>query len=260
LPSLDKEISHAFAPGLHGVYGNAGSGKTALSLQISSNCLFPALFITCEMSASELLRRHTARVTSTYLGRLKSGEMAPDAIEKLAREAIAAAPNLCLLDATLFPAPKSRILECAEVVRSRSESGQVLLVIDSLQSWAESFGGDAGAGEYETLNVGIKTLREIAHTLNAPVIFTSERNRKGNEKSSGGLNSGAGSRKIEYGAETVIDLDRDMEAQSDGAGEFSITLRLAKNRHGGIGRPIALRFNGALQRFREADGDQKRGK
>lgn len=70
---------------------------------------------------------------------------------------------------------------------------------------------------------------------------------------SGGLNAGAGTRKIEYGTETVIDLNRPKEAKEDGAGEVDIVLSLAKNRHGTVGRDIPLKFNGSLQRFRELE-------
>ena len=43
--------------------------------------------ISCEMALLELLRRHTARTTGTYLGRLKSGELAPQEAVLLARRA-----------------------------------------------------------------------------------------------------------------------------------------------------------------------------
>lgn len=252
-PSLDREISHALAPGLHSIQGNAGAGKTAFALQMAASCRFPALYVTCEMSPAELLRRHTARATSTFLGRLKSGEMAVESIETLTRRALVEAPDLALLDATRAPATPQHIYECALV--AKAESSSVLVVIDSLQSWAEGLAEASGAGEYETLNAGIKKLRELAHALRCPVAFISERNREANkDKSKGsGLNAGAGTRKIEYGTETVFDLDRNMDEPENGEGEFEITLRLAKNRHGSIGKPLPFRFNGALQRFREGD-------
>lgn len=250
LSRLDKAISHALAPGLHGVYGNSGAGKTAFAMQVASNCGFPALYVTCEMAPSELLRRHTARATGTFLDRLKSGEMSGADVESLARRAIETSPDLCLLDATRAPVSVAQLLECALIAKGAAP--HVLIVIDSLQSWAESAGAGM-AGEYEILNAGIAGLRKVAHELRAPILFISERNRKGNETTSGGLNSGAGSRKIEYSAETVFDLDRNMEQPEDGAGEFELTLRIVKNRHGSIGVPIPLFFNGALQRFREQD-------
>jgi replicative DNA helicase len=247
---LDKEISNALAPGLHGVYGNAGAGKTAFALQVATSCQCPALFVTCEMAPAELLRRHTARATKTFLGRLKSGEMTGGEAEALTLSAIAAAPQACFLDSTRFPAPISHIHECALI--AKGDAPHVLIVVDSLQSWAE--GLELGGGEYETLNAGVKSLRTLSHSLTCPVMFVSERNRESNKKpgGAGGLNAGAGSRKIEYGAETVFDLERDMDTQPNGAGEFEIKLKIAKNRHGSVGKSINLLFNGALQTFREA--------
>ena len=68
---------------------------------------------------------------------------------------------------------------------------------------------------------------------------------------SGGLSAGAGTRKIEYGAETVIDLSAEKDVQPDAAGEIPVVLTLAKNRNGAPGRKLYLRFHGPLQRFRE---------
>ncbi len=247
LPSLDREIAQAFAPGVHGVHGNAGAGKTAFALQVAANCGAPCLYVTCEMAPAELLRRHAARATGTYLNRFKSGEMPPGEVEKLYLQACEAAPDLAFLDATRTSATAGHIIQCAQATQGAAP--QVLVIVDSLQSWAEGVSEGATASEYEGLNLAVKALRNVAHALKCPVLFISERNR--DSMKSGGLNAGAGSRKIEYGTETVIDLDRDLDEEADGAGEVAITLRLSKNRHGAAGKKIPILFHGALQRFRE---------
>lgn len=48
------------------------------------------------MRPLELLRRVTARVTGTYLGRLKSGELDPPTSLRLARQWVAAAPRVVI--------------------------------------------------------------------------------------------------------------------------------------------------------------------
>jgi len=249
LPSLDREIANAFAPGVHGVHGNAGTGKTAFVLQVAANCGFPALVVTCEMAPAELLRRQAARATQTYLNRFKSGEMSPQEVEGLYLRACEASPDLALLDATREAATPEHILKCAQA--TQGDAPQMLVVVDSLQSWAEGMSEGMASGEYEALNHAIKALRNIALTLKCPVLFTSERNR--DSMKSGGLNAGAGTRKIEYGTETVIDLNRAEGEMQNGAGEVSVTLKLSKNRHGAAGRDIRLLFHGALQRFQEED-------
>jgi replicative DNA helicase len=250
---LDREIGHSLAPGLHGVHGNAGSGKTAFALQLAATCRFPALYVTCEMAPTELLRRHTARITKTYLGRLKSGEMTGEDAERLARQAIESTPLLSLMDGTRGPVLTSRIQEGFEIIKRKYNVKTAFIVIDSLQSWIESAAvalpAGASSNEYELLNFGIKSLRDLSHEISSPILFISERNR--DSMKTGGLNAGAGSRKIEYGAETVFDLDRDMKEVANGAGEYEVILRIAKNRHGSVGVEIPLYFNGALQSFRE---------
>jgi replicative DNA helicase len=179
---------------------------------------------------------------------LKSGEMSGQAAEAMALQAIEAAPDLAFVDATRAPARPEYLQECAVIVRGQSK--HFLLVIDSLHTWTQSTATE-GAQEYEALNTAIRTLQTLAANLACPLLMISERNR--DSMKSGGLNAGAGTRKIEYQGETVIDLDRQSDAQENGAGEVEITLRLAKNRHGSIGKPIPLRFNGALQKFTGAN-------
>lgn len=246
IAGLDRELSGALSPGLHFVPGNAGAGKTAFCLQMAASCACPALFVTCEMAPVELLRRHTARATKTYLGRLKSGEMSGADAERLAKQAIEAAPMLAFADATRAPASPKYLHDCAQIVRGSFP--HLLIVVDSLHAWAQ--GTARGLSEYESLNEAVMNLQRLALTLRCPIVIVSERNRASMEK--GGQSSGAGTRKIEYGGETIIELDREKDAREDGGGEVSITLRLSKNRHGAAGKTLVLKFNGALQSFREA--------
>lgn len=243
--SIDRELGGAFAPGVHMLQGNTGTGKTAWVLQLATRQR--ALMVTCEMSPEELLRRHAANVTSTYLGRFKSGEMPPEQVEKLILQAVAAAPDFALVDATRAYASPLYLREVAEEIRG--DATHMLIVVDSLHSWVES-SNIQGAGEYEMLNAGLAALRTLAHTLSCPILVISELNRAGMKDP--GANSGAGTRRIEYGAETVINLIRKEDTKEDGAGEVDVTLKFSKNRHGASGRTVALKFHGALQRFREA--------
>lgn len=249
--SLDLELGGAFEPGLHIVHGNAGAGKTAFALQVACCCGFPAMFVSCEMSPTELLRRMTARVTSTLLGRLRSGEFSGEKVENLARQAVEASPRLALLDATRHPAPLQHLVDCAQVVQG--ESQQLLLIVDSLHSWAQ--GLNSGLTEYESLNAGLSDLSSLARKVNSPLLIVSERNR--DSMKSGGINAGAGTRRIEYGAETVIDLDRG-DATPDASGEVPVTLTLGKNRHGSAGKKVSLFFDGPFQRFRVLDAKERR--
>jgi replicative DNA helicase len=243
LPALDRELGGFLAPGVHVVHAGPGVGKTALALQIGATCGCPALFISCEMSALELFRRVTARVTGTFLGRFKTGELAPAESVALARKAAAAAPELAIADATQGYAKSDWIRQVADVLRG--EGHDVLVIIDSVHSWAES--APEEATEYELLNRAIADLRKMAKQLDCPVLAIAERNRV---SMGGGISASAGSRKFEYGCESMWDLSRDEKAGEDATGEVSVLLKLEKNRNGAPGKKVQLRFHGALQRFR----------
>lgn len=246
LPTLDRELGGALQPGMHIVHAQPGIGKSAFALQVAATAGCPALFITVEMSALELLRRHTARVTGTFLGRLKSGELHPDEALRLAKVAIAAAPQLALADATRAYASPDYIRRAAAAVRG--ESQHFVLVIDSVHSWSESANVDAS--EYDRLGGALQVLRQLAGELSCPIIGIAERNRA--SMTTGGMSASAGHRSFEYGAESVIELAKAENAVPDAMNELPITLRLTKNRNGSPGKKIDLRFNGALQRFRES--------
>jgi replicative DNA helicase len=245
LSKVDLELNGAFPEGVTVLLGNTGAGKTAFALQAAASNPYPALFVSCEMAPEELLRRHAARVCRQYLNRFKSGEMAPESVLAHMRQAIEAAPLLSIVDATRAFASPRFLRDAAEI--ARGDARHLLIVIDSLHSWAR---GLAEGSEYDVLGEALTELRILSRTTQSAVLIVSEQNRASAGK--GGVNSGAGHRQIEYGAEVVIDLQRAENAQADGAGEVDVSLKLAKNRHGAAGKSIALKFNGALQSFREA--------
>jgi replicative DNA helicase len=247
LRRLDDALGGVLQPGLHILHGSPGAGKTAFALQAAATCGFPALYVTAEMRPLELLLRLTARVTGTYLGRLKSGELAPADTVAKAREAVAAAPRFALADATDAFAAPDWLKEAAAAVRGRER--HLLLVVDSVHSWSEAAGVDLT--EYDRLNAAIGSLRTLAGQLGCPVLAVAERNRA--SMAAGGLSASAGSRKFEYTGESVLDLSAEREAPPTVDGETAVVLHVAKNRNGAAGQRLRLRFHGALQRFSEAE-------
>lgn len=246
LPTLDKVLGDVLHAGAHFVSGAPGTGKTALSLQIAAECRSPALFVSCEMGLPELLRRHTARVTGTYLGRLKSGELAPADAVGLAEQAIAAAPLLALVDATREYLPPARLLDFAQAARGTAP--HVLIALDSVHAWAAA--SPALLTEYDGINAHLGELRRIAAVLGCPVLGTVERNRA--SMAAGGLSAAASSRKFEYLAETLLGLavDDPRDGLAPGAsGETPVRITVEKNRSGAAGVSLRVFFNGALQRF-----------
>jgi replicative DNA helicase len=243
IPMLDDALGGALQPGLHVLHASPGAGKTALALQIAATCGFPALFVACEMAPLELLRRITARVTETYLGRLKSGEYDPSKVVRLAQTACEAVPDLALMDATIVRATADHILMVARALRGDHRS--VLVVVDSLHSWSSAAFSEGE--EYARLAVGLSDLRGVAQQLGAPVLVIAERNRASMQK--GGLSAGAGHRGIEFGAESVWSLNRDEDDRAGPLGDVPVKVKVEKNRNGVAGRSINLSFYGATQKF-----------
>jgi replicative DNA helicase len=245
IKTLDSVLGGALAAGLHVLHGGHGAGKTALALQMAATCGFPALYLSAETHILELFRRIVARVTGTFLGRLRSGELAPYESLALARQAAEAVPLLAFADATESFATVAWLRDAA--LATRGQAAHVLVVIDSAHEWAESAGGELA--EYDRLNAALAGLRTLAGQLNAPVLALAERNRA--SIAAGGLSAAAGTRRFEYAAATVLDLNAADEGGRSDPHERIVTLRVAKNRYGAAGREIRLRFHGALQRFTE---------
>lgn len=244
IPSLDRELGGKLAIGLHVIQAAPGDGKTALAAQIGGACGAPALFVTAEMRPVEVFRRCIARITTTALDRL-AGAVSVDELRLLAQRTAMQLSAFAVLDATLEPASRQTIVSAGIEMRSRTEARRILVVLDSLQWWAR--GLDASATEYEQIVRGIGAAREVALELGAPVLVVSHRSRSGQKH--GGMHASKGSGDVEYGAETLLELAK--EVRPDSAGEVAAHLMVLKNRHGSAGAQIALRFSGRHQTFRE---------
>ncbi len=122
-------------------------------------------------------------------------------------------------------------------------------MVDSLHSWEQSW-RPPRATEYEGLNMAIEALKRVAQFHDIPILVVAERNRA--SMHSGGQSAGAGTRNIEYGAESVIELDRRQDAPQSIAGERPLTLKVIKNRNGSpYDKGWSLLFNGELMTFKQ---------
>lgn len=251
LKKIDATLGGSLASGLHILHGQAGTGKSALALQIAATCGCPCLYLTAEMSSLECFRRIICRTTRTFATKFKSGEMPPSTARDLAERTIRTVPYLALLDASTAPAEVDYLTKQAIRVREQLGGGNqhLLIIVDSVHSWVR---GLAGTGEeYDSLNEGLKRLRQISQTLDAAVLGIAERNRV---SKAGGLSASAGSRMFEYSAESVLDLDflKDEKKEADANGDKQLKLTFSKNRHGKTGyTPIT--FNVDFQSVTEAN-------
>jgi replicative DNA helicase len=257
IKEIDDALGGFFAPGaLHLLQASPGAGKTALALQTASDCCYPALYVSAEMPVFELVRRLIARQTSTFLGKLRSGEIGSDALRNLALAAAENLSHLAFMDATTGVATVDYIRQSAEAMREEFKSETVLVILDSLHVWARGLLRGMG-GEFEIVSEGTSRATELAAILQSPVLAICHRNREGNKSAKGaGLHAGRGSGDLEYEAWTLLDLHRDMDQREDASGEVDVAMRFYKNRSNGLTPAIHTKFCGRLQTFRgAADGN-----
>jgi replicative DNA helicase len=253
LNKLDDFFGGYLAPGIHVVQAAPGAGKTAFSLQMASDCVYPALFVSAEMGLLELFRRLIARQTKTFLGRLKTGEISGNQAKDLAVRTVQRLEHLKIMDATRYYASPLHIIETAKIFRDQMQTDHILIIIDSLHVWARAAKHSnpdlEQSDEYSLINHAISSINGIAAALKCPVVTIAHRNREGN-KGSGGLHAAKGSGSIEYEAESVLDLNKETESEN-ASSEIEVRAKLQKNRNGVAGATVKLAFNGALQSFRE---------
>jgi replicative DNA helicase len=251
--NLDQALGGYLAQGIHVLQAAPGAGKTAFALQVAASCGFPALFVSVEMGLLELFRRTIARVTSTSLTKIKSGEISPQEARRLALITAEKIPKLALMDATQCYAAPSLIVESANLLREHFQSEHVLIELDSLHAWARSSRAFlpelAMSSEYELINAALESVSGIAAQLKCPILLIAHRNREGNKSKDASMHTAKGSGDVEYIAETIIDLTR--KGETDAAGERDVTAFLHKNRNGEPGLSFNLKFHGNLQRFKE---------
>ena len=227
-------------------------------LQIAATCGTPALFVSCEMSPLELLRRITARVTGTFLSRIRSGELPPADAMALARRAVDACPSLAVIDATGGNSPSVEHLhEAVASVRAMANRAVgaerqalaegAVLVIDSGHAWAAGLRG-ASMPEYDRLNEAIGGLHALSGASRIAILVTAERSRA--SMKSDGMSSTAGTRTWEYRAETVVAMDDDETGATSGPGVKLIKLKMSKNRNGSTAE-FRLGFRPAMMTFKE---------
>lgn len=246
LPPLDRALNGCLRPGLHGISGDPGSGKTSCALQIAWNCGAPVVYVTAEQGALELFRRVISQTTTTPLDEVRAAN--PRRIAELAEEAAGKAPMVLLLDATSGPAHIDQLEHCATILKRRFPgSHHLLYVIDALQPWSRNV---KPGQEYETIQAGLSELVGLTNRMKAPAIVLSHRNRASAGASGPNMTAAKGSADWEHMGETIIHLSRAKEELQDRfANTIRVELGIAKNRHGQAGFSLPLDFDPRTQRF-----------
>lgn len=254
--TLDASLGGYLHIGRHFILGQPGAGKTALAIQMASQCKAPAVFVTCELQPTTVLERLIACTTNTNIIHLESGEMNPRDVYTLLQRVAKHCPDFWIADGTSRYISHENIQNLVYAARGGSE-GHCFVVIDSLHSWAGSSieTSSRQATEYELLSEHLNYTKQVASVCRVPVLLMSERNRE--SKGTPSQHAAKGHGGIEYAAETMLDLTVEEEGLN---GIASVNLWIEKNRHGKrrsfhakTQHPIRFRYDQNVQRFYEVD-------
>ncbi len=250
---VTKAWGGAIPQGLHTILGGPGAGKSAFALQLAAECGCPCVFVTCEMTPEELVRRIAARVHRIKVSKFKNGDISGQEVRDLVSEALDSCPELYIANGMTEYISPEQIISFAEQIRE--DSAHVLIVIDSFHAWVQSDPSPSSASEYDRLNAAVGQLLTIATNLKCPVIAVTEQNRAsfGKHAPEEKLHAGAGTRKLEYSPETVLSLRRASYENEELKTNLDrdMILTFEKNRNGKQGEQITLIFQSGYMGFKE---------
>lgn len=253
LQSLDRALGGGPKGGKVLVIASRPSvGKTALACEIAlafGRAGQPSLFLSQEMTGGELIDRFVANAGRIQLEAVTTGRI-DDVSDRLCEAGETVSRMPLFIDDT----PALSLLDIrAKACQIHQRHGLGLLVLDYLQLSRDSGNTNNRHHQIEGISRGMK---QLAKELNCAVVVLSQINRSSLQRTDGEptladlKESGA----IEEDADAVL-LLHPREQMADGS--MLVVGILAKNRQGRRGR-IALRFEGATQRWSESTADVTR--
>lgn len=261
-PAQPAKPGH-FRPGLVLLAGMPGAGKTALSLALAARAQCAAVYATFEMSVEELMDRHLARETNTFIDKFFDAEVSRAQAADLYDRTKKAMPWLVHFDGLHQSATMDDLrltaIEAREVCKRATGSKHLLIVIDSFHAMVRKFGIVNAEGksvtEYTATNLMVSYLIALAHELRATILLIGEQsNTNANKKEL----SAADSRALSYAPNMFINLTLDLEKKQS-KGSVDVTATFSKNRRGIPRQAVALAFRGRTMTFAQGDFDPESG-
>jgi replicative DNA helicase len=236
--------------------GATGAGKTLFALNLTIAALKAGeqvLYITLEMSWSQLVTRLRAIATGTDIRLLEWGEQFSEPAAKEADAALVALPGTLYYNRR----PAWRLEDVRELMQLYAQQKNVrFFVVDYLQ--LVSPGGTERI--YEAVTKVSQQLRFAALELNAVCVAVSQYNRatSANRTDRPIVQGLAGGSSIENDADQVILLDHTRRKRNEHERTERTYALLAKNRHGPQGE-LGIEFDYRTLRVREALPDEEEG-
>ncbi len=256
--------------GLHGselviLAARPSMGKTAFAMNIAENVVMksrkPALFISLEMAAIELIERMLCSVAKVNGHRLRNGTLAAEDRKRLVK----IAGELAQVPLFIDDSPTRNVSEIAGAARriKRRENGLGLIVIDYLQLIQPDSQNDPRQEQVAKI---ARRLKGLARELKAPILCLSQLNRQAEDskdhrpKLSHLRESGA----IEQDADVVMFVHRESYFQKgqpeEEVNQHEALIIIEKQRNGPTGdvelhweRDFTRFSNRAPERYSEFD-------
>lgn len=266
---LDELLGGGLSCGVHLLSALPGAGKSTLALQIADHVarfgLCGAVYVSLEMGGSALVAKSVSRLSAEMGSPLSFAEIvrlvsrAADRdtpkFDSLSRAVDVyfseVGPRIATIDAPLSVAALSALYDSIP-----ADEAKPVCVVDYLQIMPREE-RDAAMSDVQSVTATMRELCCLAQKHSVPVIAVSSQNR-GAKRGGVSLDLLAGSSALEFGAVTVsflcIDGDSDEErARNAELTARPVTLNLAKNRYGRLGR-VPLWFCPGESRFVEREG------
>lgn len=248
-PSIDNILGGGMLrTGLYIIAARPGVGKTSLGLIIADLAARSrrVLFVSLEMSETEILARRCANVSGIRIGRLLHTPLTDEEAEKFSN-------HMTELGNREFYMNRSNTATVAEIgVMARSCRAE-LVVIDYLGLIRSE---ERGLSSYERITGISGDLKRLARSLGCPVLCLAQLNRQSEARSdkrpqmSDLRDSGA----IEQDADGILLIHRPMLYAKEPLAEYDgqpFEVEVAKNRHGPTGR-ATLQWWAADGRFQDS--------
>jgi replicative DNA helicase len=254
-PALD-EILGGLDKGLYIVAGAPGMGKSSFALQLSTETarVRPVIYVTFENPAKNLILKAICARAGIDTQQVRRGLADLEHLRKTAMEwGMDVAPRLAFIEGVAQLSVASLRSQVSDAML-RHNTDTCFIVVDYLQQWAKSAvsfrGLDSARSRVDALST---ELRELAITLNSPLLAISSQNRQGGDYGDGAGRAALDSFKESGDIEYVCDVAMFLVPSGKpplGPNARSLKLIISKNRDGDTGT-IDIAFRPDLSSFHQ---------
>ena len=222
------------------VAGRPGGGKTALAANIAMQSGKPTLFCSMEQPAHQIMMRLLSNVANVDGNAIRKNQLTNDQ-----RQAITiAADELANTELYIWDKPTATFADLQrEAKRMYAEKNISAIFVDYLGRMK----GGEGNAKHEVVGDNIRSLKNLALTLNIPIVVLVQLNRQVDSRNELWLSDLKDSGDIEAEADMVLLMKR-LADDDENAKDFTSKITVAKNRHGQCG-VFHLDYKAAFCRF-----------